>query len=399
MRAIICGAGIAGLSLAQRLTTRDWDVVVLEKSPGPRSQGYMMDFFGLGYDAAESMGLLPRLRELSYEIREVTYLDESGRRRAGLDYNRFAGLVDGRLLSIMRPDLELALREQVAGRIDLRFGCAATHIDNSADGVRVTLDDGSVLDGDLLVGADGIHSTVRHLVFGPEQRFLRYLGFHTAAYIFGDPQIYQHLNNRFALTDSTDRQMGFYGLRDGSVAVFAVHRAPDPAIPDDTRTELRRVYSSLGWITPRALAKCPDSSELYYDQVAQIEIPQWSRDRVTLLGDSCQAVSLLGGQGASLAVAGAYVLGEQLMQADSVDAALRRYAELWQPVITEKQQAARRGAEWFLPSSSLRLRLRRVFLRLMNIPALGRYFGNALTGKSTVSVEDLSRGNQQLPTA
>lgn len=399
MRAIICGAGIAGLSLAQRLATQDWDVVVIEKSPRPRGQGYMMDFFGLGYDAAEAMGLLPRLIELSYQVREVTYLDESGRRRAGIDYDRFARLVDGRLLSIMRPDLELALREQVTGKIDLRFGRTVTHVENSAHAVRATLADGSVLDGDLLVGADGIHSTIRHLVFGPEARFLRYLGFHTAAYTFDDPQIYRHLNNRFALTDSTDRQMGFYGLRDGTVAVFAVHRAPDPAMPDDTRTALRRTYSSLGWITSRALARCPDSSGLYYDQVAQIEIPQWSRGRVTLLGDSCQAVSLLGGQGASLAVAGAYVLGEQLRRADSVDAALRRYAEQWRPVITEKQQAARRGAEWFLPSSTLRLRLRRIILRLMNIPGLDKYFGNALTGKSTVTVEDLSRGNQELPAA
>jgi 2-polyprenyl-6-methoxyphenol hydroxylase-like FAD-dependent oxidoreductase len=106
---------------------------------------------------------------------------------------------------------------------------------------------------------------------------------------------------------------------------------------------------------------------LYYDQVAQTEIPQWSRQRVTLVGDACQAVSLLAGQGASLAIAGAYVLGEQLASSDSVDAALARYQHLWQPVITEKQQVARRGARWFLPSSSLPLWLRSLVLRLTNL--------------------------------
>jgi 2-polyprenyl-6-methoxyphenol hydroxylase-like FAD-dependent oxidoreductase len=234
--------------------------------------------------------------------------------------------------------------------------------------VRVTLTDGTVVGADLLVGADGIHSTVRRMVFGDEKNFLRYLGYHTAAYIFDDPQIYDYLHNRFCLTDTADRQMGFYGLRDGKVAAFTLHRSPDPALPEDTQQAMHEAYSSLGWVVPRALERCPTSSELYYDQVAQIEIPQWSRGRVTLVGDACQAVSLLAGQGASLAIAGAYVLGDQLASANSVDAALAHYQQLWQPVITEKQQVARRGVGWFLPSSSLQLWLRRIVLRLTNLP-------------------------------
>ena len=113
-----------------------------------------------------------------------------------------------------------------------------------------------------------------------------------------------------------------------------MHRIVDPAVPEDTQQAVREAYSSLGWVVGRALGKCPTSSELYYDQVAQIEVPQWSRKRVTLVGDACQAVSLLAGQGASPAIAGAYLLGEQLASADSIDAALAHYQQLWQPVIT-----------------------------------------------------------------
>lgn len=393
MQAVICGAGIAGLALAQRLDLLGWDVVVVEKSPGPRRQGYMIDFFGPGYDAAEAMGVLPRLIELGYQVGEVSYLDGSGRRRARVDFGRFARSVNNRLLSILRPDLELALREQVVDGVQLRFGCSITRIENASDGVRVTLTDGTALDADVLVGADGVHSTVLRMVFGEEERYFRYLGFHTAAFVFDDPEIHRQLGNGFCLTDTTQRLVGLYALRDDRVAAFTVHRTPDPALPDDAQLAVRRTYADLGWVVPQALVQCPESSEVYYDQVAQIEIPRWNSGRVTLLGDACQAVSLLGGQGASLAVAGAYVLGDQLATTDSVDTALARYEQLWQPVIAEKQQVARRGTGWFLPSSPYQLWLRRAVLALMRLPGLNRYFGTGLVGKSGLTIGEFSGDN------
>ncbi|MGA8116228.1 MAG: FAD-dependent oxidoreductase [Actinocatenispora sp.] len=390
MKAVICGAGIAGLALAHRLGTTGWQVVVLERAPGPRTQGYMIDFFGPGYDAAEQMGLLPRLTELGYPIEEASYLDESGRRRAGLSFRNFSRAMGGRLVSIMRPDLERALREQVPTTVDVRYGRGIASIDNAEHGVRVTASDGSQLDADLLVGADGIHSTVRRLVFGPEDDYLRHLGFHTAAFVIDAPDLRREIGDRFCLTDTVGRQVGCYGLRDGRVALFTVHRSTDRTLPDDARAAVREEYGSLGWIVPAALAACPEPREIYYDQVAQVELPDWNRHRVTLLGDSCQAVSLLAGQGASLAVAGAFVLADQLARATTVDEALAGYQELWRPVVIEKQQAARRGVEWFLPSSPTRLALRRTALRLMNLPGLDRVFGTALIGKSNATIRQLA---------
>lgn len=161
--------------------------------------------------------------------------------------------------------------------------------------------------------------------------------------------------------------------------------------PGDARQALRAAYSSLGWIVPTELSKCPPSCEVYYDVVAQIEVPQWSRDRVTSLGDACQAVSLLGGQDASLAVAGAHVLAAQLGSAASIDAALARYQQLWKPVITDKQRMARRGAAWFLPSSTAQLWLRRIVLTPAALPGVDRHVATALVGKAGPTLDKLSR--------
>ncbi|KIZ15791.1 FAD-dependent monooxygenase [Streptomyces natalensis] len=397
MRAVVCGAGIAGLALAQRLDALGSDVVVLEKAQGPRTQGYMVDFFGPGYDAAEAMGALPRLRELGYQVEEASFLDGNGRRRGGVQYTHFAKAVQGRLLSIMRPDLERALRESLSNNVVIRFGTSLTHVTDRDDGgVRLTLTDESTLDADLLVGADGIHSTVRSLVFGAERQYLRYLGFHTAAFTFDDPGIHAQVRGRFCLTDTVGRQMGFYGLRDGRVAVFAVHRTPDPALPADVRAAVREEYGSLDWIVPRALGRCPSSAEVYYDQVAQITMPRWSRGRVVLIGDACQAVSLLAGQGASLGVAGAYVLAEQLARADCLENGLTRYERMWRPVVEEKQQVGRKSARWFLPESQLQLRARRAVMKLLGLPGGGRYLATTLAGKPTAVVKEL-HATRQMP--
>ncbi|WP_092627589.1 FAD-dependent oxidoreductase [Actinopolyspora mzabensis] len=391
MKAIICGAGIAGLTLARRLNTLGWHVVLLERAPGPRTQGYMMDFFGPGYDAAEAMGLLPRLHELGYQVSEACFVDRDGRTRARLDFERFSRAMNSRMVNILRPDLELALRENLPTEVDLRFSIGPVHVDNRSDGVRVTLSDGRVLHADLLVGADGVHSTVRTLVFGEERNHLRHLGFHTAAFTFHAPEIHARLADRYCLTDTVDRQIGLYGLRGEKVAVFAVHRTSDPTLPTDPRAALLDNYGSLGWVVPTALARCPAAEDVYYDQVAQIETPRWHSGRVVLVGDACHAVSLLAGQGASLGLAGAYVLAERLRRAASIEEGAEEYERLWRPVVEEKQRTARSGVRWFLPHTTTQLVMRRIALGLARLPGIARLVARSQTGKPVTTITELER--------
>lgn len=390
MRAVVCGAGIAGLALAGCLGRQGWDVVVLERAPRPREQGYMMDFFGPGWDAAEAMGVLPAVLELGYRVERLSYVDDRGRDRAGLPFARFAHALDGHLVSVMRPDLERVLREHARGVAELRYGRRVVGVRQRPGGAGAVLDDGTVLDADLVVGADGVHSAVRRSAFGPEERFLRWLGLHTAAFVVDDPEACRQVGNCFCLTDSIDRAMGLYGLRDGRLAVFAVHRAAAPSLPADPRETLRAVHGSLGWIAPRVLAACPGGDRLYYDQVSQIELPRWSSGRVVLLGDSGQAVSLLGGQGASLGIAGAWLLAERLARSGSVEEALTGWERVWRPVVTEKQRVARGGAQWFLPSSRARRQARRLALRLAALPGLDAVVTRGLVGRAGGDIRALA---------
>lgn len=128
------------------------------------------------------------------------------------------------------------------------------------------------------------------------------------------------------------------------------------------------MHADLGWVVPEVLALCPSPPALYYDQVAQVELPRWSRGRVTLVGDAGLAVSLLAGQGASLAVASAKMLADELAAGGPVPDALSRYQRRLAPFVRSKQAAGRRTARWFLPSSSTQLLLRRLALRALRLP-------------------------------
>lgn len=385
MKAIIVGAGPAGLATAWWLRRAGVETLLIEHRPpaepislsegaaqGVLPGGYVIDFFGPGYDTVARMDLSTQLHEHALDLRGIQLRAPGGRPTARLHVEPALRAIDGRLASLLRGDLEAVLRDALDETVEIRRGLSVRGVAQNATGVEVELTDGTVEHGDLLVGADGVHSRVRELVFGPGERYRRPLGAHTAAFLFEDPEVVADLGHDLHLVEALGAQAGMYRLSETVGATFLTHRAHGPEPVRDTPEHLRRIYGRMGWHLPRVLAACPDRP--FYDAVEQIVVPRWSRGRTVLVGDACQAVSLMAGQGASMAVAAAEVLGEELARSsgDGITAALERYEQRLKPTVAAKQKSGRQLASWFMPDSVVRLLARRYLFRAASSPLAER---------------------------
>jgi 2-polyprenyl-6-methoxyphenol hydroxylase-like FAD-dependent oxidoreductase len=371
MKAVICGAGIAGLALAARLGQSGWQVTVLESAPALHNEGYIVDLFGSGFEAARRMSLMSALRRVSYDFEAVRWMSATGRTSARLPYRVLIALMEGRLISLMRGDLQRAVLEQLPPSVELRFNQWVLQVRAPVGAVEVHLQGGDVERADVVIGADGIHSRVRDLVFGDGASWSRFLGFHTAAFVMDAPELDSELKNELRIVSVPGRQVMLYPLRNGQVAATFVRRAAQGVPPRSPHEALADAFGDLGWRVPFVLEQAR-TLPVAYEQVGQVVIAHWTRGRIALLGDACQAVTLLPGQGASLSMAAAFVLGEELARSEDVKAALVRYEHRVRPPLIQMRRAGRRTADWLVPSTATRLLARNAMLRLASRPGLAR---------------------------
>ncbi len=386
LKILIVGAGIAGLTAAYWLERRGHNVTIIEKSARLRDAGYMIDFFGDGYDVAEKMDLLDDLQKIHYPISHLAFLDGSGKLNYSIPYTAFRALFDNRHFNFMRGDLERVLYETIADSVKFKFGDTVNWLNLEGEQVIAELAHGGEEDFDLVIGADGIHSKVRELVFGQARTFTRFLNYYTAAFIIGSSPKSFGLENAWYILTEPGRQAGLYPIRDHRMATFFVYKA-DRRIEDleEIRAcnELRDVYCSFGWLMPEMIDAC--DGQIYFDEVSQIEMAGWSKGRVVLLGDACQCVSLAAGEGASLAMAGAYVLSQEIASRD-LASALVRYEQRMSPAIRQKQRAGRRIVKWIFPATPFKLKVRDAVTRFATWQSARPFFKRFLGARGSMTV-------------
>jgi len=366
---LISGAGIAGPVLASLLARRGVHVTVVEIADGVRPGGQAVDLRGAGRTVLDRMGLLDRARALSLQQEGIAEVDSTGRHLSEMRVSDFGGEGIISEIEILRGDLaELLVADSKDHGAEYRFGTRISGLSPAGDQVQVELSDGSTCLVDLVVGADGPHSATRKLVFGPEEQFVRPLGGYMAWFTAPEGESldgwYAMYNHPGGLVAS-QRPGREDGTAKASLSFASAPLAFDRHDPDEQRALLRTRFAGAGWRTPELLAAADAADDFYLDALVQVHMAEWSRNRVTLIGDAAYCPSPLTGLGTSLALVGAYILAGEVTSQPDLQVALQRYDELARPYVTTAQELPPGGMRSFAPNSRLAIWLRIATTRLM----------------------------------
>ncbi|WP_329455260.1 FAD-dependent monooxygenase [Streptomyces sp. NBC_01497] len=358
---LISGAGIAGPALAHWLLHHGADVTVVETATALRGGGFAVDFRGPAHlGVLERMGVLDELRALQTHGGAMRCVDARGREIFTLPAEFAGGEIE-----VLRRDLSRVLYERGAERASYIFGDTVTDLNETADGVRADFARSPSRTFDLVVGADGLHSRVRSIVFGEEGRFVRHLGHFLAGWDLPNDAGWTSTAEQFNVPGRM--ASGAADARDqGRAGAFLVFTGP-PSLHDWHDTEahkalVKQAFDGLPWRVPQLLSTLDGAPELYFDSISRVTVPHWTSGRVALLGDAAWGVTL-GGMGVGTGLVGAYVLAGELAAArgdhrvalPAYEERLRRYAARW-------QRGANPG-EFLAPSTATRLRVRNAMFR------------------------------------
>lgn len=340
---LISGAGIAGLAAAHWLRRRGHAPTVVESAPALRPGGQAIDVRGAALDVLDRMDLLTPARRLRTRLRGMAMLDADGVEQwRSTEMTLSGGRLDGDDVELLRDDLTGLLATRAQDGVDYLFDDAVTALDQDDRGVRVTFRRAAPRTFDLVVGADGLHSGVRCLAFGPEGRFLRHLGSYVAVFTTGN---FLDLDDWQVWVRGDTATCCVYPARGNTELRATLGFASDPLDHDRHDVEAQKALvaermAELGWEIPKLLKAMGAARDFYLDAMAQVHMDTWSHGRVTLVGDAAHCPSPLSGQGTSLALVGAYVLADELARTDDHRAALARYERRLRPYVDLNQALA-----------------------------------------------------------
>ncbi|WP_409179484.1 FAD-dependent monooxygenase [Amycolatopsis sp. VS8301801F10] len=363
---LISGASIAGPALAYWLNRYGFAVTVVEKAPAVRGGGYPIDMRGPAVEVLRRMGLEEKARARHVATRRISFLDVDGSLLKGLEPAAVTGDLTGHDIELARGDLTSLLYDAVRDDVEFRFSESIAELDDRGAAVDVRFASGRRQTFDLVVGADGLHSKTRSLIFGPEEQFHRYLGCCFAGFTMPNDLGLSHEGVVWAVPGHS-AALYATGDGDGDMHAFLQFSREDPpfhafADPRAQRDLVASCFEGDGWLVPRMVEAMRSADDLFFDVVSQIRLPVWSRGRVALAGDAAHATSFLSGQGSSLAMVGAYLLAYELAAAPH-DEAFAAYEARSREFVERNQALATDGASVMAPRTQAELEARNAALR------------------------------------
>ncbi|MET9293999.1 FAD-dependent monooxygenase [Streptomyces sp. NPDC003077] len=359
---LISGASVAGPALAYWLRRYGFRTTVVEVAPALRGGGFAVDFRGAVHrEVLERMGILDEIRRHATGGLPVRFIDASGRQVAGLPPEFAGGEVE-----VLRSELARLLYEHSLGTdgetadewgpaTEYVFGDSIASLSETEQGVDVTFERGAPRTFDLVVGADGLHSTVRRLAFGPEERFVSHLGYYVAGWELPDgaadfrgPSMAYNEPGLFASAGST-------ALDPDTTQAFCLFASEELAY-DRRNTEqhkqlIAQAFSGGGWRTAELMASLRDAHDLYFDSISRVDVECWSTGRVVLIGDAAYGATL-GGMGTGSAIVGAYVLAGELARAEGDHrTAFTRYEQEIRDYVTGCQEGGQHVGAFLAPTT------------------------------------------------
>ena len=349
---LISGAGIAGLTLAYWLKRHGFVPTLVEKSPYPRTGGYKIDLRGVAIEILKQMNIYSAIIEHRTVIKRALCVDEKGNQVCQMNTDLLGTRLEGIDLEIMRGTLCLIMKEAI-GEVDCLFGDFITHIEDTSQGVYVKFEKNAPCTFDIVIGADGLHSTVRTLVFGDESHYSREFGVFVSVFSIpnflaeNDCEIEHHSLRKFVniYRDPKDDNAK-------AALAFSVDKPFYSRNPQEQKKLIEEAFANAGWKMPQILEAMKDSPDFYFDSMTQIHMPYWSKGHISLVGDAAYAATPMSGQGTSIAIVGAYILAGELADArGETEIAFPSYEKLLRPFAKQNQDLAKMSARIMSGSS------------------------------------------------
>lgn len=333
---LICGASVAGPALAWWLQHHGFAVTLLEKAPTPRPGGHAIDVRGSALDVVAAMGLEDSIRANRTRMKGVSKLNAAGEEVwRSEEMTISGGSFASPSVEIIREDISRILLEALPTTVEMIFGDSVTGLVADDDGVRASFVHGADRRFDLVVGADGLPSAMRRMVFGPDSDFVVPFGIALAP--FSAPNIIGLTDWQITYDTGRDSCMIYTapGNRDLRVCFgFAVEIEDVPTDRAGQIALVRERCAHMGWEIPRLLETIDDARDFYIGPMAQVKMDRWTKGRIALVGDAAYCPSPYTGQGTSLAIVGAYVLARELARSEGDFAsAFARYDQTMRPFV------------------------------------------------------------------